>query len=123
MKLLLASLALGVATAAWVSWTLGGATGAGTLIGALSGLALGTGGILWQRRLLAVGSKQALNAFVLTFLAKLLVVVAGAMALRAAGGFADWIGFAVAFPTAVLWSTCTGWFGALPAVRHEASKA
>jgi hypothetical protein len=122
MKLLLASLALGVVAAAGVSWTLGGATGSGALIGAWSGLALGSGGILWQRWLLAAGSKHALNAFVLFFLAKLMLVLGGALALRASG-FADWVAFVVAFPTAVVWSTCTGWVGALATVRHRASGA
>jgi len=51
-----------------------------------------------------------MNAFVLTFLAKLLVVVVGTLTLRAAGH--DWVAFAVAFPIAVLWSTSTGWIGA-----------
>jgi hypothetical protein len=116
MKLLFASLALGVALAAWVAWTLGGSSGGCALLGALAGLALGTGGIVWQRRLLAVKPAAAMNAFVLVFLAKIFFVLVGALALRAGGH--DWVSFAVAFPIAVLWSTSTGWVGALePAAR------
>jgi hypothetical protein len=129
MKLLYLSLAFGALVAAFVAWRLavsmGDPVGAGALFGALSGLGLGAGGILWQRHLLASGeSRRAMTVFAIAFLVKLVFVLGVALALRYGGyELLDWTAFLVAFPIAVMWTTCTGWIGAFPNMRQNHSGA
>ena len=132
MKLLYYSLALGALAATYVAWRLaaplgdgvGDAVGAGALLGALSGLGLGAGAIVWQRHLLQRDSNKAMTVFVLAFLFKLVFVTVVALFLRYGEvAFADWTAFLVAFPIAVLWTTCTGWIGAFQPVRRHHSGA
>ncbi len=119
MKLLTLALTVGVLAAAMAAWRLGGAVGAGALFGALSGLGLGAGAIAWQRHLLRTRPERAMTVFVLAFLAKLVFVTATAMILRFGEvQLVDWTAFLVAFPIAVVWTTCTGWIGAFQPASH-----
>ncbi|MBI5361642.1 MAG: hypothetical protein HZA53_00595 [Planctomycetes bacterium] len=92
-----------LAAAGFTAWQLGGALGAGVLAGALTG-ALFTGlSLLWQRHQLLHHPERALRAMVEGFIAKLLVILMAAFALRflpALAELLDWRSFLVAFAAA-----------------------
>lgn len=92
-----------LAAAGITAWQLGGALGAGVLAGALTG-ALFTGlSLLWQRHQLVHRPDRVLHAMVVGFLAKLVVILMAAFALRflpALGALLDWRSFLVAFAAA-----------------------
>jgi len=105
MKLLTLALLASLPFAALAAWRLGGALGAGALLGYGLGLFVGLAGVRWQEHLLAVRPRLALHAFAVVFLLKLGLVIAGAFTLRfwsPAGVRADWRSYLVAFPIAVL---------------------
>ena len=106
---LLIACALPLAAAA--AWQAGGAQGYGVLLGCSAATALGLASLVWQDRLLRAGSSFALNAAVVGFLAKLLVLVAGALVLRfvaAAGERIDWRGYVLGFAGGELWTVLIG---------------
>jgi hypothetical protein len=76
-SLILASLAAALC-APW----LGGGTGAGVLLGACSGLGLGAGIALAERRLLATRPERAFDGLLAGFLVKLLALLAVAAVFR-----------------------------------------
>ena len=105
-------LAVGLLACGLVAWRLGGALGAGTLVGFLVGSTLSSAGVLWQHRLLERGSPKVMQAFALSFLAKLLLLTVGALVLHfAAAGLADWKAYLIAFAIGVLWITSCGSVG------------
>jgi len=87
------------------AWQLGGALGAGVLVGFLLGASLSGLGIAWQNRLMRTAQHLALKAFVVSFLGKLAVVTGGCLALRFVEPLAErfaWRGFLLAFVGAVM---------------------
>jgi len=96
----LAALALALVLAA----RLGGALGGGVLAGFAAGAGLSGLGFLHQRHVLATRPERALHAAVVGFLAKLAVLLLGALAFRfvePAGARVDWRSFVVAYAAAV----------------------
>jgi len=96
----LAALALALVLAA----RLGGALGGGVLAGFAAGAGLSGLGFLYQRHVLATRPERALQAAVVGFLAKLAVLLLGALAFRfvePAGARVDWRSFVVAYAAAV----------------------
>ncbi len=103
IRLSLGSLAA-LAVALAVAWRLGGTLGAGVVAGFLLGAGMSGLGVLYERHLLLTRPERALTAFVVAFLAKLAVLVLGAVAFRfieAAAMRVDWRSFLIAFAAAV----------------------
>jgi hypothetical protein len=98
-RLTLVSIAA-LALAAVVAWRLGGTAGGGVLAGALLGVSFTGLGALHLRHTIRTRPERGLAAFGLSFLFKLAIVVAGALAFRyvdAAALRADWRTFLIAF--------------------------
>ena len=98
----------GLPVAALVAWRLGGAVGAGALLGATLALALATGGSAWGQWAALHRPKQFMQVFVVAFLAKLFVLTTGALLLRFAdefGAHVDWTAYLLGFASAVLFAT------------------
>jgi len=129
MKLLILASLCGAALAGAVAMSLDsgdplsiGPVGAGVLLGSMLGLAIGAAGAAWQARLLARGSRFALNAFVLTFLVKLVVVCAGTLVLHALDlAWVDWRAYLVSFPFGALWITAFVVLSNVRALRHRSA--
>jgi len=123
MRLSLASF-LGFAVAALVAWQLEGRLGAGVLGGFLLGAGMSGLGVLYQRHMLITRPKQVLTALVVSFLAKLVALLLGALAFRfipELAEIADWRSFLVAFAGAVALVLPVGtWEAARVLKRHEA---
>jgi len=103
IRLTLTSL-LACVVAGVVAWRLGGTQGNGVLMGFGAGAGLAGVGVLYQRHVLLTRPEGALLVFVLLFLAKLLVLVAGGLALRyldSVAQRADWKSFLLAYAAAV----------------------
>lgn len=103
MRLSLTSL-LALAVAAVVAWRLGGRLGAGVMAGFLLGAGMSGLGVLYQRHVLLTRPDRTLMALAVSFLAKLVVVLLGALAFRyvePVARTADWQSFLVAFAAAV----------------------
>lgn len=101
----------GLPVAALVAWRLGGAVGGGALFGAVAALCISLAGALWSERAQRRQSKLALEAFVLTFLGKLVALTAGALLLRFVpelGSRLDWSAYLLGFAAAVVWSMLAG---------------
>lgn len=95
--------ALCVAAAAAVAWRLGGRAGAGALAGFVLGAGASGLGVLWARHALVHRPERALQALLAAFVAKLGLLLGGALAFRyveAAGARVDWKGYVVAFAAA-----------------------
>ena len=108
---------LGMAGATLVAWQLGGALGTGVMAGALTGGALAGLGVAWQLHVLRTCPDKVFAATVSAFLAKIAVVLMGALLLRffePAARQADWRAFLIAFAVAVLF---VGSLGSLDALR------
>ena len=122
MRLSLASF-LGFALAAFVAWQLGGRVGTGVLGGYLLGAGMSGLGVLYQRHMLITRPKQVLTALVVSFLAKLVALLLGALAFRfipQLAEVADWRSFLVAFAAAVALVLPVGtWEAARVLKRHE----
>jgi len=104
LRLSLATL-LGLAAAALVAWRLGGTAGTGVLAGFTLGAGMSGLGALYQRHQLRVRPDRVLAATAVSFLAKLVALLVGALAFRyvdAAAARADWRAFLVAFAAAVV---------------------
>ncbi len=100
MTRLLTATLLGATTAGVVAWRLGGLEGAGVLLGFLLGAGISGLGVLYQRHVLLTRPEFALGALAVSFLAKLLAMLIGALAFRyveAAAERADWKSFLIAF--------------------------
>lgn len=110
--------ALAVAVAAVVAWRLGGRLGAGTLAGFLLGAGASGLGVLYLGHTMRFRPERTMQALLAAFLAKLGLLVAGALAFRyvaAASERVDWKGFVVAFAAAAAlilplgaWETLAG---------------
>jgi len=103
IRLSIASLA-GFAAAVVAAWRLGGTLGVGVLAGFLLGAGFSGLTVLFERHVLLTNPSRALQAFVVCFLAKLAVLLSGALAFRfleAAAARVDWRSFLVAFAAAV----------------------
>lgn len=114
-----------LAVAAVVAWRLGGTLGTGVL----AGFALGAGfsglGMLYQKHVLATRPERALVAFSISFLAKLFVLLVGALAFRyveAAAVRVDWRSFLVAFAAAVAVVLPLGSLDLLSGLRRTAAE-
>lgn len=97
----------GLPLAALVAWRLGGSVGAGALLGVLAATFASLLGALWNARAARRGGQRALDGFVLTFLAKLGLLAAGALCLRyvpAVGERFDWSAYLLGFAAAVVWA-------------------
>ena len=104
LRLSLATL-LGLCLAAVVASRLGGTLGGGVLAGFTLGAGMSGLGALYQRHVLRTRPDKALAATAVSFLAKLVALVGGALAFRyveAAAARADWRAFLVAFAAAVV---------------------
>ena len=126
MKLFTIGNLLALAAACALAWRLGGALGWGVLAGFASGASLSAAGVCWQQALLRRGSSFVMQAFGLSFLVKLIVVVGGTLLLRFAdgaegiggiGALVDWRSFLIAFPIAVLCVSSLGSIGTLRVLR------
>lgn len=92
-----------LAAAAFCAWQLGGRMGAGVLVGALTAAVFTGLGLAYLRHELAHRPRNALQALTVGFLVKLVVLGAGALALRFLPVLAerfDWRGYLVAFGAA-----------------------
>ena len=104
IRLTIATL-VGAIAAAVVAWRLGGSLGGGVLAGFLLGAGMSGLGVLYQRHVLLTQPSKSMQAVVVSFIAKLVAVLLGALAFRyieAAGALADWRAFLVAYAVAVL---------------------
>lgn len=111
MKLQLTVLLAGLPLAALVAWRLGGATGAGALLGVLAALFVSVLGALWSDRAQRRSPKLALEAFVFSFLAKLGLLAIGALALRFVpelGARFAWSAYLLGFAATVAWAMFAG---------------
>jgi hypothetical protein len=93
------------------AWPMDRAQGAGTMLGCTAATAIGVASIAWQERLLRTRPSLAMNAMVVGFLAKLLALLAGALALRYVeplAVWASWSSYLLAFAAATLWVMTIG---------------
>ena len=91
---------LAIAVAGIVAQKLGGRVGTGVLLGALAGTGMCGLGLLHQRHVLRHRPQQSMQAMMVSFLAKLVVLTLGALAFRflePVSVRADWQGFLVAY--------------------------
>lgn len=105
MTRLLLALLLGLAGAAFLAWRTGGALGGGVLAGYLLGGGIAGLCVLWQRHVLSTRPERMLQAVVVSFGAKLVALLLGALSFRylePVAARADWRSFLVAFAAAVL---------------------
>jgi hypothetical protein len=111
-------LAAGLPLGALVAWQLGGAQGAGAMLGVLAALAVSALGMAWQARTASKG--RALDGFVLTFLGKLAVLTLGTLSLRYVAVLAesfDWSAYLLGFAAAVVWAMLSTSLGHLRPAR------
>lgn len=123
IRLSLAS-TVALVAAAVVAWRLGGAEGAGVLAGFLLGAGFSGLTVLYQRHTLLTAPERALKVFAVCFLAKLAVVLMGALAFRyveAAAARADWRTFLIAFAAAVAVVLPFGLLDVLQVLRRRAA--
>jgi hypothetical protein len=73
---------IGLAAIAVVAWSLGGTSGTGVLAGGLLAASVTGFGLVWQRHMMRTAPKQALNATVVAFLLKVVVLASGALCLH-----------------------------------------
>jgi uncharacterized membrane protein len=121
IRLTLASLTV-FAVAAILAWRLGGALGGGVLAGYLLGAGFSGLGVLYQRHTLLTRPEATFQAFTVAFLAKLVVLVLGALTFRfveVAAARADWRSFLIAFAVAVAVIVPLGSFDLLQALRRR----
>ena len=117
---------VGALAAAVLAWRMGGSLGGGVLIGFLLGAGMTGLGVLYQRHMLLYRPSGAMQALVVSFLAKLAVLLMGALAFRyieAAGQRADWRSFLVAFAAAVAIILPLGTMDASRIARRRAEAA
>ena len=111
----------GLAAACAVAWRLGGAEGTGVLAGYLTAACLSALGVAWQAHALRTRPAGVMTATVGAFLAKLAVVLAGAVTFRyvePAGRHVEWRSFLVAFAAGVLVVLAVGSLDNLRAFRR-----
>jgi hypothetical protein len=111
MKLHYLAILAGLPLAGVAAWQLGGAQGAGLMLGCAAAIGIGVWALLWQEHLLRTRPKFALNAMLIGFLAKLAALLAGSIALRflePAARVADWSTFLIGFAVASLWVMTLG---------------
>lgn len=121
LRLTLCTLA-GLAAAGAVAWRLGGAEATGVLAGYLAGAFLSAVGAAWQGHLLRTRPEKVMGAMVGTFLAKLTVLLAAALAFRLvepAGRHVEWRSFLIAFAVGVLVVLAAGVADTLRTLRQE----
>ncbi len=114
--------ALGLCAASLVAWRLGGRLGAGTLAGFLLGAGASGLGLLYLGHTLHHRPERALQALLVAFLAKLALLVSGALAFRhvaAAAERVDWRAFVVAFAAAAALLLPLGAWEALGGFRRR----
>lgn len=112
---------VGLAVASVVAWRLGGAEGTGVLAGYLTASCLSALGVAWQVHLLRTRPAQVMSAVVGAFLAKLAVVLLGAVVFRfvePAGRHVEWRSFLVAFAAGALVVVAAGSLEALWTLRR-----
>ena len=101
-RLTLATL-ISLPCATLVAWWLGGRLGTGVLLGFVMGAFMAGVGIAWQAHVARTKPEQAFNAFAVSFLAKIAVVLFGALAFRFVEPAARWVdykSFLIAFAAA-----------------------
>ena len=121
IRLTLATL-VAFAAACAVAWRLGGTLGAGCLAGFLLGAGMCGLGVLYQRHTLLTRPEKSLQATVVAFLAKLVVLLIGGLAFRflePAAARADWRSFLIAFAAAVAVVLPLGAMDAVNATRRR----
>ena len=121
IRLSLASF-LGLLAAALVAWRLGGREGAGIVSGYLLGAGFTGLGVLYQRHVILTSPERSMQAFTVSFLAKLVALLIGALSFRyieAAAARADWRSFLLAFAAAVSVILPLGLIDVLQALRRR----
>ena len=111
MKLHYLAILAGLPLAGVMAWQLGGAQGAGLMLGCGVAIGIGLWSVAWQEHLLRTRPKFALNAMMLGFLVKLAALLIGAIALRflePAARVADWSTYLIGFAVASLWVMTLG---------------
>jgi len=91
---------IGLAAVAVVAWSLGGTSGTGVLAGGLLAASVTVFGLAWQRHVMRTAPKQAMNAMVVAFLAKLAALGLGVACVRfvePVAARADWEAFLLGF--------------------------
>ena len=91
---------LALAVAGVVAEQLGGRVGLGCMLGALAGTGMCGIGLLHQRHVLGHRPEQAMQSMMVSFLAKLVVLMVGALAFRylePVAARADWKSFLIAY--------------------------
>ena len=127
MRLIRIGNLLALAGACVLAWRLGGALGWGVLLGFALGAVVSGAGVRWQQSLLRRGSAFVMQAFGISFLVKLIVVVGGTLWLRFAddpgsiGALVDWRSYLIAFSVAVLWVGSLGSMGTLRVLKAGAA--
>ncbi len=119
-------LAAGLPVGGFVAWTVGGSSGAGALLGVLAATFVSALGLVWSERSRRLGANRPLDGFVLTFLAKLGLLGAGALCLRfvpAVGEIFDWSAYLLGFAAAVLWAMLASSLPLLRSLRPARSSA
>lgn len=87
-----------------VAMRLGGSLGMGVIAGYTLGAGFSGLGVLYQRHTLRTAPERALQAFTISFLAKLVMLLLGALAFRfvdQAAARVDWRSFLVAYAASV----------------------
>lgn len=114
-------LAAGLPVGALVGWQLGGAVGAGAMLGVLAATGVSALGVAWNARAAARGGRNVFAGFVLTFLAKLALLSLGALCLRfvdVVGERFDWSAYLLGFAATVLWAMLSSALGQLRLQRN-----
>jgi hypothetical protein len=121
-------LCAGALACALIAWNLEPRLAAGSALGWAVGTLAAVIGVRMQLRSLQArgpNSNRAMESMVVTFLAKLALLLCGALLLRYAEPAArwfDWMAYLIAFPCAVLLATTLGSLDLLQALR-QASQA
>ena len=121
IRLSLVTLA-GLGVTCVVAWRLGGTVGTGCLLGFLLGAGMCGLGVLHQRHVLLTQPSKSMQALAVSFLAKLIVLVSGALVFRfveAAAARADWRSFLITFAAAVAIVLPLGTFDAARAFEKK----
>lgn len=122
MKLLTFSILSGLTIACAAAWALGGTSGVGALVGAVTAFAISGVAVGMQRTALRENPRQAMNIFLLAALVKLVAVGVGGALLRyvdVLAARADWVSFLIAFPIAALWLTSLGAMANMKILEHR----
>jgi hypothetical protein len=124
MKRTLLLTLIGIALATIVASRFEGVLRAGVLCGYLLGVSISLLGIGWQKRALRDFPKKVLLVMVVSFMVKLVALLAGALLLRyvdSLAAVADWRAYLVAFAVATTFTLLLGVLDNSRALRGESA--